>query len=214
MNAGTSPGPGARVVSRLRRDQLASGGALFLGFAFLGVLAGIGGPAPMQWELVLPVGLFGISFLVLGVRSRLVADEETIRVCFFGLRSSSVAWRDVVAATYFMSLPSSSFAVTLRTRSGQRLLVHWYWWRKEREIARLMATQLLRYGAEFDEVTASIVSRELHVPPPLALLAHVPWKRSVPAYMAAHPGQASVRILAGLLVAILVLAVLVFWRPG
>ena len=214
MNAGTSPGTGTTVVSRLRRDQLASGGALFLGFAFLGVLAGIGGPAPMQWQIVLPLTLFGLCFLVLGVRSRLVADDETISVCFFGLRSSSVAWREVVAATYFMAFPSISFAVTLRTRSGRRLLVHWYWWRKEREIARLMARQLLRYGAEFDEVTASIVSRELHVPPPLALLKLVPVKVRLPAYVAAHPGQASVRILAGLLVAILVLAVLVFWRPG
>ncbi|MGC8634209.1 MAG: hypothetical protein ACP5VP_06040 [Candidatus Limnocylindrales bacterium] len=194
MNTGTSPGAGTRVVSRLG-IQLPLGGVLFFGPALLLAVFTAAG-APAHWQIAALLVILGTLFLVLGERSRLVADEERITVCFFGLRSSSVAWRDVVAATYFMSLPSSSFAVTLRTRSGQRLLVHWYWWRREHEIARLMARQLLRYGAAFDEVTASIVSRELHVPPPPATLAHVPWKTSVPAYVAAHPGRATARTLA------------------
>ncbi|MEK6719554.1 MAG: hypothetical protein AABZ33_02655 [Chloroflexota bacterium] len=149
-------------------------------------LAGLGlafmVPALQGRPVIAPivVGLLATSLVlvVLVRRSVLRMDEGAVSVRFLSIRSTTVFWQTVTAATYQMSFPSISFGIHLRDAGGRRVVIHAGWWEREETIFTKVARRLLELQIPMDEATALIVSRATGAPAPPAQIEHRPLLRS------------------------------------
>lgn len=112
------------------------------------------------------------TLLVLGLRSRLSIDGDSLTVRFFGLRGTTLRLADLRSATFSMAWPSISFAITVRDRSGRKALVHANWWQHEIAVLVLLCRTLVEHRAALDRDTSRIVARTLRIPPPEATIVH------------------------------------------
>jgi hypothetical protein len=123
-----------------------------------------------------PLGIITLvvagALLALGLGSRLVVTPEFVSVRFFGLRSTTVRFADLVSATFSMAFPSISFAITLRDRFGRRAIIHANWWHHEGQATVPILRAIAARRVPVDRSTARIVGQVLSGPRPVASIVH------------------------------------------
>lgn len=142
-------------------------GATFLAVAALEPLPDDGRP-PIGMVLLV-VGAF---ILGLGLASRLVVSPDGVTVKFFGLRSTTVRFDELAAATFSMTFLTISYAITLRDRAGRKARIHANWWRDEGMATVPILRALVEHDVAMDRTTARIVSQVLGVERPTATIVH------------------------------------------
>jgi hypothetical protein len=95
-----------------------------------------------------------------------------VTVRFFGLRGTTVRFDELLAATFSMTFPTISFAITLRDRTGRKAVVHANWWRDEGMATVPILSALVEHEVAMDRTTARIVSQVLRVARPAATIVH------------------------------------------
>ncbi|HEY7591325.1 MAG TPA: hypothetical protein VH723_10045 [Candidatus Limnocylindrales bacterium] len=144
--------------------------------AAIGVLALIGYLSRSPRDGALPVAMAFLALagvlLVLGRRSFLRFDDESITVRFFGLRSTTLRFNELAAATFGMAFPSISYAISLVNGRRRKVLVHANWWRDEAIAVAVVCRALLRCDVPMDRSTARIVGKVLRVKRPRARIVH------------------------------------------
>jgi hypothetical protein len=140
----------------------------------LALLAASTRSLPDDGALPLGVGLLTLSgiVLVLGLGSSLRVFPDRVSVRFFGVRSTTVRFADLSSATLGMTVPTISFAITLRDRSGRKAVVHANWWREERSIMAPICRAILELDVPVDRSTARVVASVLGVRRPRARIVH------------------------------------------
>jgi len=106
------------------------------------------------------------ALLILGVRSRLSMRDDRLTVRFFGLRSTTVLFRELKSATFGVAFPSISYAIALTDRGGRKALIHANWWRNESAVVTAVCRALVEYDVPMDRPTARVVSQVLRVKRP------------------------------------------------
>jgi hypothetical protein len=131
-------------------------------------------PVPNDGRPVFGIVLLAVAVLLvgLGLASRLVVSPDGVTVRFFGLRSTTVRFDELVAATFSMTFPAISYAITLRDRAGRKAVVHANWWRDEGMATVPTLRALVEAEVAMDRTTARIVSQVLGVARPAATIVH------------------------------------------
>lgn len=88
--------------------------------------------------------------LVLGLRSFFSVRADGLTVRFYGLRSTTILFTEVRSATFSMTAPSISYAITLTDVARRKAIVHANWWRNERSIVRPVCQALLDHHVPLD----------------------------------------------------------------
>jgi hypothetical protein len=140
----------------------------------LAIAASLGRSVPDDGARPLGIGLLLIAalLLVLGSRSRLVVTPDAVTVRFFGLRGTTVRFAEIATATFAMTFPSISYAITLTDKRGRKAIVHANWWRREGSATVQIFRALVEGNVAFDRTTARIVGRVLGVKRPKATIVH------------------------------------------
>ena len=140
----------------------------------LAVAASLGRSVPDEGARPLGIGLLVVAalLLVLGVRSRLVVTPDAVTVRFFGLRSTTVRFAAIATATFSMTFPSISYAITFTDSRGKKAIVHANWWRREGSAMVPIFRAIVERQVAFDRTTARIVARVLGVKRPPATIVH------------------------------------------
>jgi hypothetical protein len=139
------------VLAALSRGRAFDDGGIFVGY--------------------LPL-VVGAVLLVLGLRSFLRVGPDDVTVRFYGLRRTTVRFRELRSGTFGMAVPSISFAITLTDRNGRKALVHANWWRGEDAAIRPVLRALLEHSVPMDRTIARLVSQVLKVKRPRVQIVH------------------------------------------
>jgi hypothetical protein len=148
-----------------------------LGAIALAAAIGRSGTEDGAFPLAVGALLIAASLLVLGLWSRLSVTREDLTVRFFGIRSTSVRFDQLVSSTFGMTLPSISFGLALQDHRGARVVVHANWWQDEKVVLSLVCRRLLEHDVPMDHETAVVVARTLGVPEPPARIIRRPLLR-------------------------------------
>lgn len=145
----------------------------------VGLLAAFSRSGVHDGAFPLAVGLLVVAgiLLVLGIRSLLWVEDDRVTVRFFGLRSTSVLFRELQSATFGMAFPSISYAITLTDEGGRKALIHANWWRGEAPAVTAVCRALVEHDVPMDHSTTRLVSRVLRVKRPKPRITHRPWLR-------------------------------------
>lgn len=116
---------------------------------------------------------FGIALITLGAAllalgESAARDSRVSPGSVFGLRTTELRLADVSEARFGMVFPSISYAVTLRTDQGRRVVLHANWWTNEPEVMRLGASQLDERTVQMDRGTRRVLDRYARRPETLA----------------------------------------------
>jgi hypothetical protein len=138
------------------------------------VLFAIGGRYPDATALYVGATLLlgAVALLILGLRSRLTFDDDSLSVRFYGIRATTVRIDEVETATFAMLFPSISYAITLTDRHGRRARIHANWWRDEARIMPPICRRLVARDVAMDRMTARVVSQVLRIKRPKPRIVH------------------------------------------
>jgi hypothetical protein len=140
----------------------------------LAVAVSLGRSVPDDGARPFGIGLLLVAalLLVLGARSRLVVTPDAVTVRFFGLRSTTVRFAEMATATFSMTFPSISYAITFADSRGKQAIVHANWWRREGTAMVAIFRSIVGRQVAFDRTTARIVAQVLGVKRPPATIVH------------------------------------------
>lgn len=184
---------------RFRLRGMAYFPAAFLAIAALAFCA----PAADGREVAIPavIGLVVAAaglVLLTGV-SRLVTDEDGLDVRFFGLRSRSIRWDEVVAATLGVSFPSLAYGIWLADAEGRRVRLHFGYWDDEERLLSLVAPRILDVGPDMDAEAAEFLGRLTHTDPRPGMLRRIPWlERRTDLQAGKSEGNGTTRVVASI----------------